>query len=285
LSEGAGRIAAGTLNDNGSSLVADERNPYAPPKARVADPIEPLHLDSADTIIPNGRALSAGRGAAWISAAWRMFWARPGRWLLNMLIFGVIYILPSQIRFGSLISPLLWPFVGAGIATAADLQRRTGTFAPDAMFAGLRRPTALLVLSALSLLTTVGLYASYAILVGTDAANYMVLSGDKPATPPAARDTLWALLLYLLFTLPIVAATYFAAPLIMLHGLGAGRAMKMSLIGSAKNILPGMVFSVCSLVFLLISAIPLGLGLLVSLPVMMITSYTMYREVFVSGVA
>jgi hypothetical protein len=36
--------------------------------------------------------------------------------------------------------------------------------------------------------------------------------------------------------------------------------------------------------FLLVSVIPLGLGLLVLIPVLVITSYTVYRDVFVESI-
>jgi uncharacterized membrane protein len=71
--------------------------------------------------------------------------------------------------------------------------------------------------------------------------------------------------------------------LVIFHRLSAVGAMKMSLIGSTKNILPGIVFSVCAMLFLILSIIPLGLGLLVSIPVLMISSYTVYRDVFVES--
>ena len=101
------------------------------------------------------------------------------------------------------------------------------------------------------------------------------------ATPLPPKSVLLATLLHILMTLPITAATYMAIPLIALHGVSAGSAMKMSLIGSFKNILPGIVYGVCASLFIFVSIIPVGLGLLVSIPVMMITTYPVYRDIFV----
>ncbi len=57
--------------------------------------------------------------------------------------------------------------------------------------------------------------------------------------------------------------------------------MKMSLIGCAKNILPGIVFGLLAFVLLMVSMISLFLGLLITIPIMVLTNYTVYRDIFV----
>ena len=49
-----------------------------------------------------------------------------------------------------------------------------------------------------------------------------------------------------------------------------------------KNVPPGIVFCICAFLFLIVSLIPLLLGLLVFLPVLMLTNYTVYRDIFIS---
>ena len=264
--------------------MADVRNPYAPPAAAVADPTENLP-DGPDVFIPNGRRVSFGRGARWIGDAWRLFTSRPGKWLLSFLLLLLIYIVFAWVPLANILNTLLWPFLGAGIVMAADVQRRTGTFTVETLFAGFRRPAPLLILGAMYLLSLVLLYASFAIMVGEDGAKQFVLqaSAASDAAPPEPRAVVRALLLYTILVLPITAATYLAPPLIMLQGIGAGTAMKMSFIGSIKNILPGIVFIICTLLFILVSIIPLGLGLFVSVPVLMITNYTVYRDIFIDS--
>ena len=94
------------------------------------------------------------------------------------------------------------------------------------------------------------------------------------------RQVLWATLLYMIAALPISAATYAAIPLIMLRGLGTYPAIKMSFIGSMKNIVPGVVCGACAIVMVVVSLIPVGLGLFVSVPILLITNYTLYRDIF-----
>jgi uncharacterized membrane protein len=45
-----------------------------------------------------------------------------------------------------------------------------------------------------------------------------------------------------------------------------------------------VVFGICAFLLVVVSTVPLGLGLLVSIPVLMITSYTMYRDIFIEKI-
>lgn len=258
------------------------RNPYAPPVAPVADPIEQVSPDASGILISNGRRVSPGMGGRWIGEAWLLFSARPGKWLLTFLLSIFIYVVASWIPLAEVVHSLLSPFIGAGIVTAADRQQRTGTFNLDALLAGFRKPGPLLAIGAIVLLSLVVLYVSCAIVIGTDFANRFVLKTSAPVQRHW-RDFGLAMVLYAVLALPITAATWLAPPLVMLHGLSGGSAMKMSLIGSFKNLVPGIVYGVCATLFVFLSIIPLGLGLLVSIPVMMISSYTVYRSVFVES--
>jgi uncharacterized membrane protein len=127
------------------------------------------------------------------------------------------------------------------------------------------------------------MFVAMSAFVGSDVAGAMTL-GRTNLDPTALMSInfLLALLVYLLFALPIVAATYLAPALIMLHDLKPGEAMKMSFVAVFKNVLPGFVFGLVLIVVFCVSAIPLGLGLLITLPVSMISIYTMYRDIFIA---
>jgi uncharacterized membrane protein len=109
------------------------------------------------------------------------------------------------------------------------------------------------------------------------------LAGGGTPDPSAFLTTkFWlAMLIGFVVMLPIAFATYLAPQLIVLHEQPAITAMKMSLAGCVKNILPGLLFMVCALAMVFLSMIPLLLGLLITMPIMAITSYTAYRDIFV----
>ena len=201
-----------------------------------------------------------------------------------MLLFLLIYLVTLFIPFSGIVNALLVPFIAAGIVVAADRQRRTGTFEPGAIFEGFRdHPKSLLAVSGMALLSMVVLFVSVAIASGADAAMRTVLNvGSGPdAELILSPGYAFAMLIYLALALPITAATYLAAPLIVLHGLPAGTAMKMSFVASFKNVLSGLVFGVCAMGLFVLALIPLGLGLLVLIPVLILTNYTMYRDFFI----
>jgi uncharacterized membrane protein len=82
-------------------------------------------------------------------------------------------------------------------------------------------------------------------------------------------------------TLTLTLVSYVAPSLIILHDQPTWTAMKMSVVGCLKNILPGIVYIGCIFVLTLVSIILLLLGLLVAIPLEVITVYTIYRDIFV----
>jgi hypothetical protein len=259
----------------------DPRNPYSPPSTRVADRDEAAPTDSGQ-FIPYGRLLPAGRGAAWIGDAWRLLRAKPGMWAAALILLFVAYIVLSLIPVVNIFQQLLLPFASAGIAMAADQQRRTGTFELDALVAGFKKqPVSLLAVGGTVMLAGLVFLIVLAIFIGP-AIFQMVMSGAKP-DPSTIFNTqfLLAFLIGLALMIPVGVATYLAPQLIVLHDVPALTAMKMSLAGCMKNILAGLVFGLLSFVMLIVSAIPLFLGLLITVPILVLTNYTVYRDIFV----
>jgi len=263
--------------------VPDPRNPYAPPKAPVSDRGDRPDPDDRDVFIPNGRRVPPGRGSAWVGDAWRLFSARPWKWLLATLLILAIYAVALRVPLASIISAFLSPFINAGIATAADRQRRTGDFEIDALFEGVRnQPRALVVVGCTALLTLVAMFVPMAIFVGTDVAMQGVLNTGRTDPALFTNRAYWlAVLFYLALALPVIAAIYLAPTLITMQRLSAGVAMRMSLIASMRNFLPGIVFSLCMMGLFFGVIFTLGLGLLVWMPLVLISTYTVYRDVFI----
>jgi hypothetical protein len=259
----------------------DPRNPYSPPSTRVADRDEAAPTDSGQ-FIPYGRSLPAGRGAAWIGDAWRLLRAKPGMWAAALILLFVAYIVLSIIPLVNIFQQLLLPFAYAGIAMAADQQRRTGTFELDALVAGFKKqPVSLLAVGGTVMLAGIVFLIVLAIFIGPTIFQ-MAMGGVKP-DPSVFLNVkfLLAFLIGLALMLPVGVATYLAPQLIVLHDQPALIAMKMSLAGCMKNILAGLVFGLLSFAMLIVSAIPLFLGLLITIPILILTNYTVYRDIFV----
>ena len=261
----------------------EPRNPYAPPTTHVADQeAAPAQTDSG-LFIPDGRSRPASRGAAWIGDAWRMLRARPGRWVVSLLILFVGYIAVSVIPFMNVFVQLLVPFGYAGVALAADQQRRTGSFEVSTILAGFsKQPASLLAVGGTVILAYIVVVLVMLLLVGMQLFG-AIARGARAADPSIfhTEGFVVAIVISLALLIPVGLATYLAPQIIVLHDQPALAAMKMSFSGCVRNILPGIVFSLCLLALLVVAMIPLFLGLPVFLPVLAITSYTVYRDIFI----
>jgi uncharacterized membrane protein len=91
---------------------------------------------------------------------------------------------------------------------------------------------------------------------------------------------LLAVLVVLALSLPLTMAMLFATPLIVFTDAEFGSALKVSFIACLKNILPFLVWSVAMLVLAILAAIPIFLGWLLLGPVMMVSLYLAYRDIF-----
>ncbi|HUQ68780.1 MAG TPA: BPSS1780 family membrane protein [Planctomycetaceae bacterium] len=260
----------------------EPRNPYSPPRTHVADRDEVAGSTDSGRFVPYGRTVPAGRGAAWIGDAWRLLRAQPGMWAALLILLFVAYVVASMIPLLNFFTSLLTPFVTAAIALAADEQRRTGTFDLKVMTRGFeKQPVSLLAVGGMAILAGVVFLIILAIFLGSDIIGAMA-GGSNPDPSTFLSTKFWlAFLIGLAVVLPIGFATYLAPQLILLHDQPAITAMKMSLAGTVKNILPGLVFGVCAFLMMIVSMIPLFLGLLITMPILAITNYTVYRDIFV----
>lgn len=262
--------------------MTDPRNPYAPPSTQVSDSGEPPDPNARETLVPYGRVRPGGRGAGWIGDAWRLLKAQPGMWVIAMLVILAAYIVLSMIPLVNFFTQLLGPFIAAGIAMCADEQRRTGTFDVKTLMGGFTKaPASLFAVGGVTLLFFVVMFVVLFIVIGFDVIRPIMLGQQVDPSDLLSTKNLLAVLICLAIALPVVAATYLAPPLIVLHDLPALTAMHMSLVALFKNILAGLVCGLCWLGLFILAVIPLGLGLLVLIPLGIIANYTIYRDIFV----
>ena len=260
----------------------EPRNPYAPPSTPVADRDELQGSTDSGRFVPYGRSLRVGRGPAWIGDAWRILRAQPGMWAAALILMFVAWIVVQLIPLVNFVAGILAPFGYAAIALAANDQRRNGTFELKVLLGGFQKHALpLLGVGLTTLLASIVFLIVLAIFLGGDVVRAMA-GGGNPDPSTFLTTKFWlAFLIGFVVMLPIAFATYLAPQLIVLHEQPAITAMKMSLAGCVKNILPGLLFMFCALGMIFLSMIPLLLGLLITMPIMAITSYTVYRDIFV----
>jgi uncharacterized membrane protein len=235
-------------------------------------------------LIASGRGVPVGNGWTWIADAWAFMGQQRGTFIGMFLIFAVIAIAVSLIPLaGSLAMPLLTPVLSAGFMLGCDALRRGERVEIGHLFAGFQNQTARLVkVGAIALAAGVILFLIAMLIVGADA--MVLLFGGAPPTPEAmiavfARFML-AMLVMLGLSVPLYMAMWFAAPLIVLDGYDVGTALKTSFFACLKNVLPFLVWSVVMLVLAIVASIPLMLGWLLLGPLLMVSIYVSYRDIF-----
>jgi uncharacterized membrane protein len=255
-------------------------NPYAPPKAAVLEP-----ASQSGTFVPDGRKVPSGRGVAWYGEAWDLFKAAPGTWVLICVIFIVLSIVVAIIPLGSLASSIAYPAIAAGLMLGCRSIEEGAGLTVGHLFAGFKKNVGnLLLVGVLYLVGTmlvflfVGIGAAIAIpavamggaVNPNDLASFMVLG------PVIALIVLVALALML----PLFMAIWFAPALVIFHDLQPMAAMKASFQGALKNIVPFLLYGIVGLALAIVAMIPLGLGMLVWVPLLWASIYTSYRDIF-----
>jgi hypothetical protein len=223
-----------------------------------------------------------GRGPAWIGDAWRILKAQAGMWAAALILMFVAWIIVQMIPLLNFFAGILAPFGYAAIALAADEQRRNGNFELKTLLGGFEKHALpLLGVGLTSLLAGIVFLVVLAIFLGADIVMAMAGNGEPDPSTFLSTKFWLAMLIGFVVMLPIAFATYLAPQLIVLHQQPAIEAMKMSLAGCFKNILPGIVFFICASLLVFVSMIPLLLGLIITIPILALTSYTVYRDIFV----
>jgi uncharacterized membrane protein len=75
----------------------------------------------------------------------------------------------------------------------------------------------------------------------------------------------------------------FAPTLVMLDELGATNAMKLSFVGSLKNIVAFLLYGGIAMVLIFLGSLPFLLGLLVVWPTLTAAIYVAYRDIYLEG--
>jgi hypothetical protein len=240
--------------------------------------------EGLELVLP-GHSTPAGEGIAWIGAGWKLFARAPLMWIISLVIVFVIAIALSFVPIlGQIIVQLLGAVFAAGWVVACRSLERGGEFELEQFFAGFKRQFGkLLLLGAIFMAFGIALLLVFSVFFGFSIlAAFMAGDTEQAMAAVAASSAtlLLGTLVCLALFIPVLAAYWFAPALIVMHGMAPLAAMKASLLGSLRNVVPLFVWGILMTVLMFLAAIPLGLGLLVAVPLMISSSYAAYRAIF-----
>jgi uncharacterized membrane protein len=230
---------------------------------------------------PASRGVPMGNGWTWFAAAWSIFRAAAGTWIGMLLaLIGIAVALTVLPFIGPIVLTVLWPVFIAGLMIASRTVEQGSEPKFGQLFAGFRqRFGPLVLLGVVSLVVSLVIFFAVVAVTGVRIFAIGVASSPEAALTALLSMALAGLLIAALM-LPLFMATWFAAPLIALNDMSVGAAMKASFIGCVKNVLPFLLYSVIALVASAIASVPLLLGWLVLAPVLFVSLYTGYRDIY-----
>lgn len=270
-----------------------EFNPYQQPQSDVA-------VESASGLMvhaPVRRPL--GAGTRWLSDAWALFVKDPGVWIGGVLVLWLVGIAAGMFPFiGYFLGVVINPLIYAGAYIVAHKSDRGDAVRFEDFFAGFQwRTGSLLALGGISLVIMVAVFVVLG-LVGwqisgddfsTLGPNWAALSNGDAAAISQLPDIFYIkllliVLIWMLLLIPYAALMWFALPLVVLsEEMTIGRALKWSFVGCIKNIIPMTLYSIVLFLLILIGMIPALLGLLVVMPLLIISLYTSFRDIYVDA--
>ncbi len=230
------------------------------------------------------RTVDAGRGINWWSEGWALFQKNAGIWVVIALILLIGAVVLSFIPFlGSLATTLLWPVVIGSCLLAARKSESGDKLDVGDLGLGFKESlNPLLVLGALCLAAGVVIVVVMSIL-GFGAIMSLGVAGASQGMAgmmAAAGAAMLALLVGLALSIPVMMALWFAPALVVFRGVPPVEAARASFAACLRNIVPFLLHGIVFFVAAIVASIPFGLGWLVLLPVVTLTMYSSYRDVF-----
>lgn len=272
-------ISSGTPN-----TVSLQKNNALPPELPPVDEYGNL----LPQLLAEPRSGSAGWGISWITNAFALFKEQFLLWIGMVVVYLIIMAVTSAIPVINFVFSIIsFVFIG-GIIKGCAAQASGKELRFNHLFSAFGTHSGPLII--LFLLYVVAIIIAIVpagiifvalahVLSSSDSIN-SVLSADQISNGTIIALLLASLVAILIF-IPLSMAVWFVPALIVLHDIRPIESMKMSLKGSLKNIGPLFVFFLVGpIIALLVFTFTLGIGMLVLVPIGMITYYTSYRDVW-----
>lgn len=245
----------------------------------MADPAFPL---PPAPFTGRSRRVEAGACFEWLRQAWAMFAGQPALWVTVALLLLIGYLALSIVPVvGTLVANLLLPAFSAGALSICRQQAQGEAPQLGELFRGFQGPAAsgLVIVGGLSALAFL-LIALLAFLLAGGGVVGGVMMGRPAGLGFAFGGFLVGLLLMLVLSVPVLMAVCFAPALVCFHGMAPLAALRASFQACASNWLALSVFCLLLSVLVFFALLPVGLGLLILIPILYGTLYAAYRDIF-----
>ncbi len=231
------------------------------------------------------RRVPAMHGWQWITQAFALFRGNALNWIvLNLALLLVALGLTVIPVIGGYALYLLTPMFLAGLMSACRDQEAGREIGIGHLFHGFRHNAAHLVTVGGVYLVGQVVIAGLVLSIGgaelQDAMRAAAQGEVQPLTPGAADRISFAVLVGTALLVPLLMALWFAPMLVIFDDVPAVRAMQESMRACLVNLLPFLLYGLIMSGLLLIAIAPLFAGLVLWVPLAVISGYTSYRDIF-----
>jgi uncharacterized membrane protein len=228
------------------------------------------------------REVEPGACFDWLHQGWAMFLANPGVWIGSTILLLVILLAISIVPlFGQIAAHLLVPLFGAGMVQICRHLSEDRQPEISDLFVGFRHNAGQLVMIGVFFAAGIFGIAFIAFLLVSGGVLGGAVTGRVAGFSVVLGGFMLAGMIVIVLSIPVIMATWYAPMLVFLHDMKPAAAMRASFAAGAKNLLPMMIFGTFLVVALFFAMLPLGLGMLLLLPVFSGAVYASYRDIFV----
>lgn len=236
-------------------------------------------------LLPAPRSCEAAAGINWLVRAFGLFKNQPLLWFgIAATLFIIIIIASALPLINILITPMMFIFIG-GVIKGAAMQAQGDELRFDHLFAAFKTHWA--PLAVVGLLYLVGvIICMIPLFIAMGSMMFAVLTGSTGNAYGSMNNIsmgglFFGYLLSMLLLIPLFMAIWFAPALVVMHDVDAITAMKKSFQGGRANMLPMLVYGlVCIFLLPVVIILTLGLGIFLVFPIILLTYYTSYRDVW-----
>lgn len=234
--------------------------------------------------------VAASHGMLWIKHGYRLIMRSPLQALSLAMVFMLVMMLAMLIPVGGiLLALLLMPVMMAGYMRICRALEYSEKVLPRYIFTGFESRTAQLVSVGGMLLVGMIAVSMVTVMMGGDTLATLLSSYQKQPDSNALLEAMLApdsgmltsLLTGLLLVFVLMLALQYAPMLVLFDQKSPMEALKLSMRGSLRNIIPLSVYSMLmQLLAFVVSVIPFNLGLFIFLPIALTSMYVSYRDIF-----
>ncbi len=234
-------------------------------------------------LLAEPRVGRASWGISWISNAFTMFREQFLLWMGIGAVYLIIALIGGYIPVINLAFSLVtFVFIG-GVMKGCQAQAMGRELRFDHLFSAFSThlvPLVILILLYLvaTIIIVIPLALVMAVIIYFTGLDFEVF---RQLNSGILLALMFIFALAVLAFIPLIMTIWFAPALIVLHDIKPLQAMKMSIKGCLRNIVPFLVFGIVGPIIAILGVtLTLGLGFVVLIPVGMISYYTSYRDVW-----